>query len=123
MVLGSPGQILDHGQVVRAQLLGDRARDLVIRVFWIVLAMDEDRARRGERGDDVHVPARAELVVVAREPALEPDHALGADRAGELGFHLGLVPIPIAIRVELDGAGDQHRARAVATGHRVLGSP
>ena len=90
--------------------LGD---DCVIRVLWVELLVQQQRARSGESRDDVDVPVGAELVVVTREPAREPDRARRPERASEFSLDASLVCERVAAGVELHGLSREDRALAV----------
>ena len=62
-----------------------------------------------KQAHDVDVPAGAELVVVAGQPALDPDDAVDAERAGQFVLDLLGRPVGVAALSELHGPGDQDR--------------
>ncbi len=93
----------------RHQFLAHR----VVGVRRVRLDVGDDDARADEGGDDVDVAAGAELVVVAGEPARQPDRLGGAEEGVQLGLDLLAGPVGVPALAELDGVGDEHGALAV----------
>lgn len=96
-----------------AQQLADLLADRVVGVVRVGLGVDQHGAGAGEGGDDVDMAAGAELPVVGGQAARQPDRLGGAEVGVELGLHLLLGTAGVAVRVELDGLGEQDGALAV----------
>ena len=66
----------------------------MVGVGSVALGVHESHPGRGQRRDDVDVPAGAELLGVPRQSAGKPDDVLGADRAREFGLDVPPRPGP-----------------------------
>ena len=104
----APGRImtgLDGGS--------DPLAHLEVGMGFVTLGVQQQSTGSGDRGDDVHVPPRAEPLGVPRQTLRQPDRVGGAEGAGQLCFHLLPRHARVAAEVELHGVGDEYRALTV----------
>jgi hypothetical protein len=96
-------------RVGRGAQVGDDAFErFLVRVIGRGRHRDDD-TRRHEACERVDVP----VGVIVGEPAIEPDHALDAERRAQELVHCVLVEIRVAVAAEQALARRQHRAFAV----------
>ena len=91
----------------------DPLAHLEVGMGFITLGVQQQSTGSGDRGDDVHVPPRAEPLGVPRQTLRQPDRVGGAEGAGQLRFHLFPRHARVAAEVELHGVGDEYRALTV----------
>ena len=104
-----PALRIDSG----ADRVDELTRHLEVGVRRVALVVHQNGAHRRERGQDVHVPAGPELLVVTRQPALQPHHVRDAEARAQFVLHLGACPVGIAVGIHLHGLGHQNGAGAV----------
>ncbi len=97
--------------------------DGVIGMRLVGLLMQQEPARRGKGGDDVNMARGAEVVVIAGQPARQPDRVSGAKQARHLFLDPAAVRMGIAVGVQLNRFGQKHACLRRRHGCRRLRSP